>query len=98
MNLDVNIRGSDSIEESLASMTTSELMAGANQVECEECGVKRDARMCICLGDLPNLLIVHLKRFELDYTTFETVKLNNRCSFPMVLDVKPFTKKGTEER
>lgn len=54
--------------------------------------------MRTCLEHLPNLLIVHLKRFELDYSTFETVKLNDRCSFPMVLDVKPYTMKATDER
>lgn len=67
-------------------------------MDCEDCGEKKDARMRTCLEHLPNLLIVHLKRFELDYSTFETVKLNDRCSFPMVLDVKPYTMKGTDER
>lgn len=69
-----------------------------NQVDCEDCGEKKDARMRTCLEHLPNLLIVHLKRFELDYRTFETVKLNDRCSFPMLLDLKPYTMKGTDER
>lgn len=68
------------------------------QVDCEDCGEKKDARMRTCLEHLPNLLIVHLKRFELDYSTFETVKLNDRCSFPMVLDVKPYTMKGIDQR
>ena len=68
------------------------------KVDCEDCGEKKDARMRTCLERLPNLLIVHLKRFELDYSTFETVKLNDRCSFPMILDVKPYTMKGIDER
>lgn len=67
-------------------------------MDCEDCGEKKDARMRTCLEHLPNLLIVHLKRFELDYRTFETVKLNDRCSFPMLLDLKPYTMKGTDER
>lgn len=71
---------------------------GKREVDCEDCGEKKDARLRTCLDRLPNLLIIHLKRFELDYTIFETVKLNDRCSFPMVLDVKPYTMKGTDER
>ncbi|CAN0111832.1 unnamed protein product, partial [Ectocarpus sp. 4 AP-2014] len=98
INLEVNIRGKESLEESLASFVESELMAGDNKVDCEDCGEKKDARMRTCLEHLPNLLIVHLKRFELDYRTFETVKLNDRCSFPMLLDLKPYTMKGTDER
>ena len=53
--------------------------------------------MRTCLERLPNLLILHLKRFGFDYSTMETVKLNDRCSFPMVLDVKPYTMKGLDE-
>eukprot|EP00903_Cladosiphon_okamuranus_P009694 g9223.t1 len=98
INLEVNIRGKESLQESLASFVESELMAGDNKVDCEPCGEKKDARMRTCLEHLPNLLIVHLKRFELDYRTFETVKLNDRCSFPMLLDLKPYTMKGTDER
>ncbi|CAM9150961.1 unnamed protein product, partial [Phaeothamnion confervicola] len=98
INLELIIRGKDSIQESLAALTEGELMEGDNKVECEECGTRKDTVRRTCLGTLPNLLILHLKRFDLDFTTFETVKLNNRCAFPMRLDVKPYTKKGIEER
>lgn len=49
-----------------------------------------------CFGTLPSLLVLHLKRFDLDYNTFETVKLNNRCSFPMDLNMRKYTKEGIE--
>ena len=54
--------------------------------------------MRTCLERLPNLLILQLKRFEMDYSTMKPAKLNDRCSFPMVLDVKPYTMKGIDER
>lgn len=38
--------------------------------------------------------MTRLKRFELDYTTFETVKVNARQSFPTVLNMKPFSTEG----
>lgn len=82
----------------IALLVPGRTSGGLEQVDCEDCGEKKDARMRTCLEHLPNLLIVHLKRFELDYSTFETVKLNDRCSFPMVLDVKPYTMKATDER
>ena len=46
--------------------------------------------------NVPNVLLINLKRFTLDFTTFETVKLNHRVTFPQRLDLLPFTKKGVE--
>ncbi|GLD98477.1 hypothetical protein PINS_up007174 [Pythium insidiosum] len=98
IRLELQIRGKESIEESLTSFVEGELMDGDNKVECELCGTKKAAIRRTCFGTLPNFLILHLKRFDLDYTTFETVKLNNRCSFPIMLNMKPYTKVGIEER
>ena len=97
IKLELLIKGKESIEESLAAWSEGELMDGENQVECESCNTKKPTIRRSCLGQLPNLLILHLKRFDLDYTTFETVKLNNRCAFPTVLNVKPYTREGLEE-
>jgi ubiquitin carboxyl-terminal hydrolase 9/24 len=97
IHLELIIRGKDSIQESLASFVEGEMMDGENQVECEGCGTKKPTIRRVCLSQLPNVLILHLKRFDLDYSTFETVKLNNRCAFPMRLNVKPYTREGVEE-
>lgn len=96
IRIELAIRGKQSIDESLSALVTGELMDGDNKVECDNCGVKKAAIRRTCFGTLPNLLVLHLKRFDLDYTTFETVKLNNRCSFPLVLNMKPYTKEGIE--
>lgn len=97
IKIELIIKGKESIEESLAAFVEGELMDGENQVECEGCNTKKPTVRRICLGALPNLLILHLKRFDLDFSTFETVKLNNRCAFPMRLNVKPYTREGLEE-
>lgn len=97
IRLELQIRGKESIEESLSGFVEGEVMDGDNKVECELCATKKAAVRRTCFGELPNFLILHLKRFDLDYTTFETVKLNNRCSFPMNLNMKPYTKAGIEE-
>ena len=49
-------------------------------------------------NSLPNVLILHLKRFELDYNTFETVKVNDACSFPFQLDLGPFTHSSLQQQ
>jgi hypothetical protein len=42
------------------------------------------------------MLILSLKRFDLDFTTFETVKLNSRCAFDETLNMKQYTLEGVE--
>eukprot|EP00980_Cylindrotheca_fusiformis_P010326 scaffold2299_cov131-Cylindrotheca_fusiformis.AAC.13 len=42
------------------------------------------------------MMILSLKRFDLDYNTFETVKLNSRCAFGQTLNMKRYTLDGVE--
>jgi ubiquitin C-terminal hydrolase len=97
IKVELIIRGKDSIQESLAAFVEGEMMDGENKVECESCNTKKATIRRTCLSQLPTVLILHLKRFDLDYQTYETVKLNNRCAFPMRLNMKPYTREGLEE-
>ena len=47
-----------------------------------------------CFQSLPATLVLHLKRFELNYDTFQKQKVNSRCEFPHVLDMYPYTLEG----
>lgn len=96
MKVELLIRGKDSIEESLNQHIEGELMDGDNQILCDVCNMKKDTIRRTCFGTMPNSLILHLKRFDLDFSTFETVKLNNRISFPMQLCMVDYTKEGIE--
>lgn len=46
---------------------------------------------------LPNHLIIHLKRFEFDFETMQQIKINQRYSFPIDLDLYPYTVDGRED-
>jgi len=98
MLLALTIRGKESVYEMLAAHTANEVMDGDNKIKWEETDEYRDTIIRDVFAKLPNLLMLHLKRFDLDYNTFETVKFNNRVSFPTTLYMKPFTKEGVEER
>ena len=47
---------------------------------------------------LPPHLIIHLKRFEFDYTSFVQKKLNSRFEFPQKLNMKPYTLEGRPDK
>lgn len=64
---------------------------GDNCYLCEKCGQRVTAQRRCAVKQLPSTLIVHLKRFEFDLSTMRRLKLNHRCSFPMELDMSPWT-------
>ena len=96
LNVDCQIRGKSDIHEALGSMTEVEIMEGDNQVFCDQCKKNTDTVLRTAISTLPNMLILSLKRFDLDFTTFETVKLNSRCAFGQTLNMKEYTLDGLE--
>jgi ubiquitin C-terminal hydrolase len=96
LNVDCQIRGKADIHEALGTMTELEIMEGNNQVFCDRCKKNTDTVLRTAISSLPNMLILSLKRFDLDYNTFETVKLNSRCAFGQTLNMKRYTLEGLE--
>ena len=96
LKIELLIRGKDKIDDSLAEMIIGELMDGDNKVDCDVCAQKRATIRRTCIGQLPNTMVLHLKRFDLDFQTFETVKLNNRMAFSTRLNMLKYTKEGIE--
>ena len=93
--LPLDVRGKTSIYESLDAFVQAETLSGDNQYELPS-GEKVDAAKRVFIKSLPKHLIVHLKRFEFDFTTMTKKKVNDYCSFPMELDMEPYTQKGVE--
>lgn len=61
---------------------------------CDTCNKKQDALKGLKLHKLPYFLTVLLKRFEFDFATMRRLKLGNKISFPLVLDMNPFVNEG----
>ncbi len=57
-----------------------------------------DTQKRACFGSLSNVMVFHLKRFELNYETFQHEKLNNRFEFPFYINLEPYTKEGLLRR
>jgi len=81
INIDCQIRGKSDIHEALETMCEVEYMEGDNKVFCDGCKKKCDTVLRTAILALPKVLVLSLKRFDLDHNTFETVKLNSRCAF-----------------
>merc|ERR1719502_2562635 len=71
LKIELIIRGKETIEESLAELVRSELMDGDNKISCDVCQEKKATTRSTCFDCLPNTFLIHLKRFDLDFETFE---------------------------
>jgi ubiquitin carboxyl-terminal hydrolase 9/24 len=96
MSIDCQIRGKTDVHDALSTMCEVEHMEGNNKVFCDRCKKNTDTVLKTAISALPDMLILSLKRFDLDYTTFETVKLNSRCEFGQTLNMKRYTLEGME--
>lgn len=80
----------DSIEKALQNYIKPELLNESNQYMCNLCGKKVDAKKGLKIDRFPYILVGQIKRFDLDYTTMKRIKLNDRVSFPQVLNANSF--------
>jgi ubiquitin C-terminal hydrolase len=91
-HISLEVKNKLNIQQSLDMFVRSDLLEGDNAYLCEKCGKKVSAAKRTCLASLPDTLIIHLKRFELDYDTLDKLKVNDSCSFPLLLELAPYTK------
>lgn len=80
----------ESVEEALRKFVEPEILNGGNQYFCEKCNMKVDAEKGLKFTAFPYLLMLQLKRFDFDYETMRRIKLNDRVTFPQILDLNPF--------
>jgi ubiquitin C-terminal hydrolase len=96
LKIELIIRGKDNMHDSISELVAGELMDGDNKISCDVCLEKKATFRRTCFDILPNTMIIHLKRFDLDFTTFETVKLNSRLAFDSKINMLKYTKEGME--
>ncbi|RXG60069.1 Ubiquitin carboxyl-terminal hydrolase 47 [Armadillidium vulgare] len=84
-------------EEALRAFVEPELLTGNNQYECSKCESLCDAHKGLKFTRFPYLLTLHLKRFDFDYQTFHRIKLNDKVTFPNILDLNGFMEDTVKE-
>lgn len=80
----------ESVEEALRGFVQPEILNGNNQYSCEICNKKCDAHKGLKFSKFPYILTLHMKRFDFDYQTFNRIKLNDKVTFPQVLNLNSY--------
>eukprot|EP01133_Synstelium_polycarpum_P005728 gene5728-6625_t len=87
----VPVKGFNTLQDSLASFVTPEVLDGDNKYSCEACNEKVRATYGVKLGTLPPMLVLPLRRFDFDFTRGSRVKISTKFAFPTELDMTPYT-------
>ncbi|KAH9305405.1 hypothetical protein KI387_009809, partial [Taxus chinensis] len=87
--LELNVKGLNTLEESLDDYLSIENLQGENQYFCESCKVRADATHCIKLRTLPPVLNFQLKRCVFLAKTTTKKKVTSKFSFPRTLNMGP---------
>ena len=98
LSVSVDVAGHQTLADSLDNYVEGELLEGENAYHCSTCNKKVDALRRTLFKQLPHALLVHLKRFDYDFTTMARRKIRGYFSFPVVLDLSPYTDASARAR
>ncbi|KAH9503711.1 Ubiquitin carboxyl-terminal hydrolase 47, partial [Bulinus truncatus] len=79
-----------SVIEAMNAFVQPEILDGTNQYFCEKCNKKCNAHKGLKFVSFPYLLTLQLKKFDFDYATMHRIKLNDKMTFPEILDLNQF--------
>ena len=88
----LDIKGHKTLEEALDAYVKGEILDGDNKYYVDEYKRKISIRKSSSLKVLGNEVIIHLKRFEFDFATFDNHKLSDYLKFPMKINFKKWTR------
>jgi len=82
------VKGRKGVHESLQEMVEGDIIS---DYECSGCKKRTDVKRRSLIAETPNVLVVQLVRFELNYETWQTEKINSHYEFPLLLDLAPYS-------
>ena len=86
-NLTLEVKNINNLNDSLQKLIVPEII---DDFKCSNCNKNVRISKITSLNKLPNVLVVHLKRFYLDYEDCHTKKINSQFKFPKKLNLKLF--------
>lgn len=92
-NLSVEVKGLNSLFESLSKFVSADTIA---DYYCETCKQKVNVAKQTTLYELPNVLIIHLQRIVFNFDALINIKINSRLEFPRDFSVEQYTLEGVE--
>lgn len=92
--ISLTVKNKSNLLQSLDLYVAVDLLDGDNKYYCDQCQCKVIAEKNTLFHTLPNYLFLHLKRFEYNFDDMNKYKINTLFSFPLSLNMKPYTKQS----
>jgi hypothetical protein len=89
MDISLDIKNCESIEQAFFRYTTTENLVRENQYKCEKCNRLRDAQKRVTIKKAPQILTIQLKRFG--FFSYSGSKVTRHIQYPEVLKLRPFS-------
>ena len=86
-NLSLEVKNINNLNDSLQKMIMPEKI---DDFKCSNCNKNVTISKRTSLCDLPNVLVIHLKRFYMNYEMERVEKINSRFEFPFQINLKEF--------
>ncbi|KAI0472166.1 hypothetical protein GGR56DRAFT_678006 [Xylariaceae sp. FL0804] len=95
-DIQLNVRGIPNLQESFNNYIEQETLDGDNKYWAGDEHKYQDARKGVIFTSFPEVLHLHLKRFEYDIQRDTMMKINDRFEFPENLDLEPYLEKDAD--
>lgn len=92
--ISLEVKGCKNLEYSLSKFVAGEQIA---DFAWEENAPRANITKRQCIAEMSDMLVLHLKRFELNFDTFRREKVNDSFEFPLRINMLPYTKEGLEQ-
>jgi len=89
-DIQLNVQGNNTMEESLRDYIMEETMDGDNQYFAGDEFKLQDAKKGVIFESFPEVLNLQLKRFEYNIEADAMTKVNTRYEFPETFDASPY--------
>ncbi|KAI1326876.1 cysteine proteinase [Xylariaceae sp. FL0255] len=96
-DIQLNVRGINNLQDSFKDYIQQETLDGDNKYWAGDEHKYQDARKGVIFTSFPEVLHLHLKRFEYDIQRDTMMKINDRFEFPEKLDLEPFLEKDADK-
>jgi len=95
LDLGIDLEQNTSISYCIKNFSNAEVLKDDDKFHCDKCKGLHDAEKKVLIKNLPNTLIIHLKRFKYDDQLKRLVKLNYKVAFPSDIRVEANKETGS---
>ncbi|KAL0246644.1 hypothetical protein GEMRC1_007855 [Eukaryota sp. GEM-RC1] len=92
--LSLPVYGKSDLHGCLELLVEADVLDGSNKYQCDSCDSKITAVKRCLLHELPNTLLLHLRRFDFNFEVMKKIKIYDEISFPLEVD---FSEWATDE-